>query len=78
MARDAAEEGRARLADRSRQRIKAPSSDRSADRSAKEAVGVSAGRRGARLSHAEHEVQLKVFVWFCVVVWLVFSSCLVG
>lgn len=78
VARDAAEEGRARLADRSRQIFEAPSSDRSTEYSASEAAGVSAGRRDARLSHAEHEVKMIVLVWFRVVVWMLFISRFVG
>ena len=57
MARDAAEEGRARLEGRSRKRLEHPSSDRSAERSAEEGVGVSARGRDATMSHAEHEVK---------------------
>lgn len=56
MARDAAEEGRARREDRLRERFDDPSADRSAEPSAEEGTGFFAGGRDPRLSHAEHEV----------------------
>lgn len=65
--RDAAEEGRARLKARSSQMFEDHSSGRSAERSPEESAGGSAGGRDTRLSRAEHEVKLNVFVWSCVV-----------
>lgn len=57
VARDAAEEGRARLKGRSSQRFEDRSSDRSAERSPEENAGGSAEGRDTRLSRSEHEVK---------------------